>query len=101
MSEARRLAEKLADLERRLADLEGTPQLGNSSIEDGYLDVNDADGIPVLRMGEQDNGVYGLLPFNGGVVHANELEDAIVTEDKIADFAITVRKLKSQRHYLY
>lgn len=54
----------LRDLERRLVSLERSPQLTSASIKDGALTIYNATGQPVLVLGKQSNGRYGLSAFN-------------------------------------
>lgn len=54
----------LRDLERRLVSLERSPQLTSASIKDGALTIYNAAGQPVLVLGKQSSGRYGLSAFN-------------------------------------
>lgn len=60
------------DIERRLAALERTSQLDNSSITNGSLTVFDADRNQRVILGKLPNGDYGLL-FIDSAGNAQEL----------------------------
>ncbi|MFI1201601.1 hypothetical protein ACH4VR_19480 [Streptomyces sp. NPDC020883] len=62
--DARRLAQLLADLDRRLKDLERTTQAGYTSIEGGAIDIYDAEGQLRGSVGVQPDGTVGLVPHN-------------------------------------
>lgn len=62
--DARRLAEKIGALERRMAVVERTSQLAYSSVEGGSTDVYDDDGNLRGRWGEQDDGTYTSVDYN-------------------------------------
>ncbi|MBM0201925.1 hypothetical protein JNW90_01480 [Micromonospora sp. STR1s_5] len=89
------LAERLATLEGRLARFERTGQLARSSVEGGALIVSDAEGRPVLAIGDQGDGTYGLVGLNGGRVLATDLNlpAGTITETDISDDAISTPKL--------
>lgn len=55
---------RLADLERRLKDLEVTPQLGNTSFREGSLQVLDAAATPRVVLGQLASGGYGIEVFD-------------------------------------
>lgn len=50
---------RLADLERRVAELQRTPILTSASVT-GWLKVRDSSSAEVMRLGELDGGGYGL-----------------------------------------
>ena len=54
------LLTQLADIERRLRNLESAPQLTQSSIQDGSVRVLDASSVERFKMGKLDTGVYGV-----------------------------------------
>jgi hypothetical protein len=58
------LASEFADLNRRLAALERSPQLKSSSIKGGALTIYDASGNAIVQMGEIDTDQHGLLVTN-------------------------------------
>jgi len=59
------IASVLADLERRVAILERSPQLGSASIKDGALTIYDSTGAKVMVIGKQADATYGLVQFDG------------------------------------
>lgn len=61
----RRLAEKVARLEKDLADLQRSPQLAHSSIDGGALRAYDDQGIVRQVIGRQDDGGYTVVDRNG------------------------------------
>jgi hypothetical protein len=63
----------LRDLDRRLATLERSPQLTSASIKDGALTIYNAAGLPVLVLGKQSTGRYGLSAFNAAGQRTLEL----------------------------
>ncbi|MBC9000512.1 tail fiber domain-containing protein [Micromonospora aurantiaca (nom. illeg.)] len=89
------LAKRLSETEARLAALERGSQLGHSSIEAGQLTVSDAEGNPVLVIGDQGDGTYAVAGVNGGVVVAQDLNlpAGTITETDISDDAISTPKL--------
>lgn len=62
--------------------------------------INDAAASPVTdeRLAA---GSLTVWPFQPGSVPAGALEPGSVTETAIADFSIAVKKLRSDRHFLY
>ena len=66
------LARMLSDMERRLRALEGSPQLGSSSIKGGSLRILRADGTPVASIGAVDANTVGtqLYAADGSVLAA-------------------------------
>lgn len=63
----------LRDLDRRLVALERSPQLTSASIKDGALTIYNAAGLPVLVLGKQSTGRYGLSAFNAAGQRTLEL----------------------------
>jgi hypothetical protein len=64
----RALSRQLVDMQRRLDRIEKgsrSTQLSRSSIEDGYLQVNDGTGNPRVRIGRQPDGKFGWGAVNG------------------------------------
>lgn len=61
----RRLARRLAALERRLNGAVSTPQLSLSSIHDGTIDEYDGEGKLVGRIGRQPDGSHGYVALDG------------------------------------
>ena len=59
------LAGRIADLERLVQQLSRTSRLGQSSIEDGAIEVYDSDGTLRGSIGVQDDGTVGLVTVNG------------------------------------
>ena len=55
---------RIAGLERRLVALERSPQLTQSSIKDGALTIFDASEQPIVVLGRQADGRYGLRVNN-------------------------------------
>lgn len=67
-SSFRALADEVVALRHELDQLKAgqrATQLGNSSIENGYLLVNDAAGVPRTRIGRQVDGKFGWGAVNG------------------------------------
>ncbi|MGG2460116.1 hypothetical protein ACO0M4_09900 [Streptomyces sp. RGM 3693] len=62
--EARRLAQVLADLDRRLQALERSTQAAYTSIEGGSIDIYDTDGQLRGQLGVQPDGGVALVPHN-------------------------------------
>lgn len=62
-----KLGRLLADLDRRVGDLETYPQLRYSSVDDFGVPVLDADGNVVARLGKQTDGTWGAPPLAGPV----------------------------------
>lgn len=63
----RALTNQLVDMQERLDRMERglrATQLGNSSIENGYLLVNDGSGVPRTRIGRQPDGKFGWGAVN-------------------------------------
>jgi hypothetical protein len=60
-------ASTLADHERRLKVQESTSRLISSSIRDGSLTLQDANGVGIVVLGKQPNGTHGIsvLDANG------------------------------------
>jgi hypothetical protein len=54
------LAAELADLKRRLANLERSSALSVSAIQDGRLRILDGDNVEVGRLGKLEDGTYGV-----------------------------------------
>lgn len=68
----------LRDLDRRLVALERSPQLTSASIKDGALTIYNSAGQPIVVLGKQANGRYGLRTYDAaGVLRAalGELDD--------------------------
>lgn len=66
--QVRMLTRELLELRERLDRLERgqrATQLGNSSIEDGFLRVNDSSGVGRLFVGRQPDGKFGWGAANG------------------------------------
>lgn len=63
--ELRRLAQELSDSRRRLRALETQPQLANSSLEDGSVNVYDLAGQVSLILGKQYDGSFVAAPVAG------------------------------------
>ncbi|XTZ13935.1 tail fiber domain-containing protein [Micromonospora echinospora] len=89
------LARRLADFDARLTAMERGPRLSHASIEVGALVVHDESGQPVLTVGHQADGEYGVVGLNGGVVVATDLNlpAGSITETDISDDAISTPKL--------
>ena len=66
LRDARDLAAIIADLQDRVRALEVTPRLGNSSIENGTLDVIE-DGVTTLAIGKQFDGTFLAAPLAGPI----------------------------------
>lgn len=62
-----KLGRLLADLDRRVGDLETYPQLRYSSVDNFGVPVLDADGNIVARLGKQTDGTWGAPPLAGPV----------------------------------
>lgn len=62
-SEYEVLARKIAELERRI----GNGGLGNSSLENSYVNEYDLNGILMSRWGQQYDGAGGIVNMNGPV----------------------------------
>ncbi|MGI5401948.1 hypothetical protein ACQEVG_21390 [Streptomyces sp. CA-135486] len=60
-----RLAARIADLERRLAQQTRTSRLAYSSIEDGAVEVYDVGGSLRAVIGQQSDGSSGVIAVNG------------------------------------
>lgn len=58
------LLDKIADLTRRLENLERSPQMTLTSIKDGALTILDAAGIVRAQLGKQADGTYDIASFN-------------------------------------
>ncbi|SCE84086.1 hypothetical protein GA0074695_1526 [Micromonospora viridifaciens] len=93
MATAYDLARELSDLRRRLESVERTAQAPHTSIEGGSLTINDADGLPVVVLGDQGDGTYGVTAYNGATVNADvvsqETLDEIAAELELAEGAVT------------
>jgi hypothetical protein len=63
-TEAKRLAQLLADYDRRLQALERTTQASYTSIEGGSLDIYDDEGVLKGSVGVQPDGGVALVPVN-------------------------------------
>ncbi|MEU9354986.1 hypothetical protein AB0D65_29325 [Streptomyces griseoloalbus] len=63
-TDARRFAQVVADLERRIQDLERTSQASHTSIEGGSLDIYDAEGNLRGSVGVQDDGAVAIVAVN-------------------------------------
>ncbi|MFJ4412971.1 hypothetical protein [Streptomyces sp. NPDC088925] len=63
-AELTRLAERVADLERRLSATTRTARLAYSSIEDGAIEVYDNDGTLRGSIGVQPDGTVGMVAVN-------------------------------------
>lgn len=62
-----RLAQRIARIEREVA-ASRTPQLGQSSIDEGSLDVTDpTTGQPAVQIGQQFDGTFAVTPVIGPV----------------------------------
>jgi hypothetical protein len=94
---AERLAAKIARLEARLTAVERGSQMRRTSIEGGTLAVNDPDGVPVLLVGQQDDGTYAVVGVGAGRVVANDLDlpAGSITETDISDGSISTPKLRA------
>lgn len=64
-SELRKVARDIARDDRRLSALARTPQLADSSLEDGSVDVYDADGNLAAVIGKQWDGAQGVASLTG------------------------------------
>lgn len=62
-----KLGRLLADLDRRIGDLETYPQLRYSSVDDFGVPVLDTEGTVVARLGKQTDGTWGAPPLAGPV----------------------------------
>ena len=51
---------RIRELERRLSDLEKATKAGNTGLRDGRIEIRDHQDRPVVRLGKQDSGLYGL-----------------------------------------
>jgi hypothetical protein len=74
------LATRLNDIERRLDVQERTSSLINASIREGRLTIQDANGVPVLTIGKQTDGTYGILlatPAGVALLKASSLSGMI------------------------
>lgn len=94
MTSVDELARRIRRLERQIEAM-ATPQLGNSTIEDGSLVALDDNGQPVLAMGQQPDGSYQVAGLNGGSVVADTARDGAITETAIADDSISTPKLQA------
>ncbi|MCX5182662.1 hypothetical protein [Streptomyces sp. NBC_00268] len=63
-TDAKRLAQLLADYDRRLQALERTTQASYTSIEGGSLDIYDDEGVLKGSVGVQPDGGVALVPVN-------------------------------------
>ncbi|MGW7090115.1 hypothetical protein ACWGH2_42400 [Streptomyces sp. NPDC054871] len=63
--QAKDFASYLAQLERRIADLERANPLTNAAIDGGALDVYDEEGSLQVIVGEQGDGTTGVIHVNG------------------------------------
>ncbi|MCG8971737.1 hypothetical protein [Streptomyces sp. CL12-4] len=63
-TDAKRLAQLLADYDRRLQALERSTQAGYTSIEGGSLDIYDDEGVLKGSVGVQPDGGVALVPVN-------------------------------------
>lgn len=84
-----------ADLARQNADAVG------SRINDEIVPaINDAAASPITDA-RLTAGSLTVWPFQADAIPAGALAPGAVASGDIADFAITVKKLKSDRHHLY
>ncbi|MBI0316847.1 hypothetical protein, partial [Streptomyces javensis] len=60
-----KLAARIANLERRLTQQTRTSRLAYSSLEDGAVEVYDADGSLRAIVGQQPDGTTGINVVNG------------------------------------
>ncbi|SCL32984.1 hypothetical protein GA0070616_4605 [Micromonospora nigra] len=105
MTSAQTIARQLADFDRRLSAVERTAQAPRTSIEGGALTINNADGFPVVVLGDQGDGTAGLTAYNGATVAAGpgalivandlDLPEGSITETDIADDSISTPKLRA------
>lgn len=58
------LNSQIARINQRVSRLENTPQIGNSSIQAGGLQILDPTGKIVMVIGYQENGALGVSTFN-------------------------------------
>ncbi|MGW2496274.1 hypothetical protein ACWCV2_17450 [Streptomyces pseudogriseolus] len=63
-TDARRFAQVLADLDKRLQDLERTSQAGYRSIDGGSLDIYDGEGTLRGSVGVQEDGSVAVVVVN-------------------------------------
>jgi hypothetical protein len=62
--------EELRELQRRIGELEGRAPLGHTTLREGRVIFTNANGDPLVVIGQQDDGTYGLWMFDnsGNVV---------------------------------
>lgn len=65
MNSYKELARLFDDLSRRVSDLETSPSLPWSSVDQGSVEVRDADGQAVLVLGRQVDGSWQPKPVDG------------------------------------
>lgn len=65
--DARDFAAIIAQMQRQISDLQRAARLGNSSIEDGTLDVYDDEGTTSLAVGKQYDGTYVAATLSGPI----------------------------------
>ncbi|WP_297572065.1 hypothetical protein, partial [uncultured Actinomyces sp.] len=65
MNSHKELARLFDDLSRRVSDLETSPSLPWSSVDQGSVEVRDADGQTVLVLGRQVDGSWQPKPVDG------------------------------------
>ncbi|WP_051819271.1 hypothetical protein [Streptomyces sp. NRRL S-920] len=63
--QAKNFAAYLAQLERRIQDLERSNSLTNASVDGGSIEVYDEDGSLQVVVGEQGDGTTGVIHVNG------------------------------------
>ena len=64
-SKINRLASEIAGLKRELRAMR-SPQFANSSLEDGFIEEYDEDGVLVQVIGRQYDGTHTVTQVNGG-----------------------------------
>lgn len=86
-----------SELQTELANLEVQVGTVDERITDA---INDNNAIPLSDERFDPNSLT-VWPFVNGTVPSGALAPGAVGESNIADFAIAVKKLKSDRHHLY
>jgi len=81
------LINTIKDMQRRLAALETQPALNNAAVSGGQLTIQDGNYKPVVVLGKQADGTYGLRWFDtsghllGGVGQAPDATHGIFVDD--------------------
>lgn len=66
---------RLSELDRRIVDLERSPQLTNASIRDGALEIRDGNNKVIVRLGKQANAAFGMVVFDASGAEVLRLGD--------------------------